>query len=161
MGTFFRTAIDDHLLNNAPAILDWLFDDKKFESKHWTRGAKRKLTNQIRELYECPSSIFARKTGGNGYPEIRSKRNRKRQPYAIFSSSGSLGQDFIRHIRNGIAHGQAEFYKVKEADYIQIIDKGAKGQSAFIAMPISHLERIYQIHQEIDSDADNHTKGKR
>ena len=108
-----------------------------------------------------PPSIFARKTGGNVYPEIRSKRNRKRQPYAIFSSSGSLGQDFIRHIRNGIAHGQAEFYKVKEADYIQIIDKGAKGQSAFIAMPISHLERIHQIHQEIDSDADNHTKGKR
>lgn len=54
MGTFFRTAIDDHLLNNAPAILDWLFDDKKFESNHWTRGAKRKLTNQMSESYGCP-----------------------------------------------------------------------------------------------------------
>jgi hypothetical protein len=161
MGAFFRTAIGDHLLNDAPAILDWLFDDKKFESKHWTRGAKRKLTNQISELYGCPSSIFARKTGGNVYPEIRSKRNRKRQPYAIFSSSESLGQDFIRHIRNGIAHGQAKFYNVKGVSYIQIADKGTKGQSAFIAMPTSHLERIYQIYQEIDKDTDNYKKGKK
>jgi hypothetical protein len=161
MGAFFRTAIGDHLLNDAPAILDWLFDDKKFNNKHWTMGTKRKLTNRISKLDGFSPSAFAKKTGGNEYPKIQSKRNRKRQPYAIFSSSESLGQDFIRHIRNGIAHGQAEFYNVKGVSYIQITDKGTKGQSAFIAMPISHLERIYQIYQEINKDTGNYKKGKK
>ena len=161
MGTFFRTAIDDHLLNNAPAILDWLFDDKKFESKHWTRGAKRKLTNQMSESYGCPLQSLPGKQAATCIQKSNQREIARDSLTPFFSSSGSLEQDFIRHIRNGIAHGQAEFYKVKEADYIQIIDKGAKGQSAFIAMPISHLERIHQIHQEIDSNADNHTKGKR
>ena len=72
MGAFFRTAIGDHLLNDAPAILDWLFDDKKFNNKHWTMGTKRKLTNRISKLDGFSPSAFAKKAGGNEYPKIQS-----------------------------------------------------------------------------------------
>lgn len=102
------------------------------------------------------SESFNRKSKMMKYPVFASKRNRKKKPIAVISSNGSLGVDLVRHIRNGIAHGNAELYRANALDYIEIKDFGLKGQTAYIAIPLPYLSRLYCIYQGIE---DEHAAG--
>ena len=98
------------------------------------------------------TEAFNRKSRSLKYPAFRSKRNRKKKPFAVISSSGSLGVDLVRHIRNGIAHGNADLYTANTLDFIEVKDFGLKGQTAFIAVPLSYLFSIYRIYREIERE---------
>lgn len=163
MSNFFETVIAEHLLDNMPTILDWLFNDKKFNGSNWTSGTKRKFTNKVMRLEGFGKATFKKKTSGESYPEIRTKRNRLRKPYAMFSSNGSLGQDFVRHIRNGIAHGHAEVYKAAGVGYVEITDWGKKDgglvQTAHISIPLSYLDSILRLYREVEEGSSHQKKG--
>lgn len=161
MKGFFRQTLDGHLLNDAPSLFDWLFDDEKFEGSKWDANAKRKFTNKIQRIDGFGKSTFKKKTRRDAYPEIRTTRNRLRKPYALFSSGGSMGQDFVRHIRNGIAHGHVDLYKVNGTDYVQLTDKGRNGQTSYIVMPLTYLETIHRLYMETEDSLAGNRKGYR
>ena len=109
-------------------------------------------------------ATFKKKVSTESYPKLRTKRNRHRKPFAMFSSSGSLGQDFVRHIRNGIAHGHAEVYKAAGVDYVEITDymKGKDTdpiQTAYIAIPLSYLDSILRLYREVEEGSSHQKKG--
>ena len=161
MNDFFQNVMGEHLLNSAPAMFDWLFDDGKFDGPIWSTGTKRKFSNRVMKLEGFGKTTFKRKTARESYPETRAKRNRPKKPYAIFSSGGSLGQDFVRHIRNGIAHGNARLFKSGTVDYIEIYDYGSKEQqTAYIVMPLVNLSRIYSIYLDVSKSVTNRKKGQ-
>lgn len=168
MSNFFQKVMDERLLDNLPAILDWLFDDKKFDGPAWTAGTKRKFTNKVLKLEGFSKATFKKKTNGDSYPKAHVKCARPQKPYAMFSSNTSLGQDFVRHIRNGIAHGRATPFKSGGKDYVEITDWGTRRtkngdrvQTAYITIPLSHLNSILRIYREVEQGSSYKKKGRK
>ena len=122
---------------------------------------KSKFTKRVKRLNGFGDTTFMKKTNDIAYPVIQTKRNRKRKPYALFSSSGSLGQDFVRHVRNAIAHGRVEVYKSNGSDYLEMTDIGTHGQTAYIAMPVNYLHSLYRIYLEVSGNSQSRQKGKK
>lgn len=152
MGTLFQDLSRRGLPPELPCLLDWLFDDKRFQGDCWDQTAKATFTKRIRGLEGMGIGAFNRKSKSLRYPVFASKRNRKKKPLAVISSSGSLGVDLVRHIRNGLAHGSAEIYTANALDFIEVKDFSRKGQTAYIAVPLSYLFRIYRIYKEIEGE---------
>lgn len=161
MSTFFRQTIEHGLLSDAPAVFDWLLSDERFTGSNWDSMKKRKLTNRVKRLNGFGDTTFMKKTNDIAYPVIQTKRNRKRKPYALFSSSGSLGQDFVRHVRSAIAHGRVEVYKSNGSDYLEMTDIRTHGQTGYIAMPVNYSHSLYRIYLEVSSNCQSRQKGKR
>lgn len=160
MGSFFKQVYEKKLLKDAPAFYDWLFDDTRFTGAPWDAEGKGKFTKKLKHLGGFGNRTFKRKTKADSYPVIRTKRNRKRKPFALFSCDGSEGQAFVRHVRNAIAHGQAEIYTVDEIDYAELRDFGKYGQTSYIAMPVSYLDSIYLIYREVEVGKSSDRKGR-
>lgn len=161
MNTFFQQTITDRLLSDAPAVFDWLLSDERFTDSNWDSIKKSKFTKRVKRLNGFGDTTFMKKTNDIAYPVIQTKRNRKRKPYALFSSSGSLGQDFVRHVRNAIAHGRVEVYKSNGSDYLEMTDIGTHGQTAYIAMPVNYLHSLYRIYLEVSGNSQSRQKGKK
>ena len=80
--------------------------------------------------------------------------------------SNSIGKDFIRHIRNGIAHGQTKIIKRENTLYIEILDfkdkdKSLDKQTGYIYIPLSYVVDIYKIYSEIQKSINNTKKSAR
>lgn len=157
MGTLFHDVESKHLEPNWAFIIDWLFDETRFESDSWNSNAKGRFTRAISSSRFFDESSFGKKTRVHKYPIYNSKRNRKKKPFAVFSSRESLGVDFLKHIRNGIAHGNAEWYTANGKDYIQIRDSHNGHQTGFIAIPISYLNEFRLIYVNIENQASRST----
>jgi len=151
MGSFFKEVEARQALPNAAAIFDWLLDDNRFQGNSWTKNNKAKFTKQVKRLDGFSDKAFRKKTSNEAYPAAcGGKRNRRMKPYALFSVGSSLGVDFVRHIRNAIAHGHINLYTSGNQTYLEAIDYSRnKAQSSYIAMPITYLESIFNIYHSI------------
>ena len=82
--------------------------------------------------------------------------------YVKMTEDGSVGESFVRHIRNGIAHGNTEIVRQKQdenKDAITILEiydykifKGNHTQTAYIKMPVNELVDIYRLYIEIQEN---------
>ncbi len=160
MGSFFQQVDEKKLLEDAPALYDWLVDDARFTGTPWDAVSKGRFTKKLKRLEGFGDRTFKRKTNADSYPVIRTKRNRKRTPFALFSCDGSEGQEFVRHVRNAIAHGQVEIYMVNGKAYAELRDFGKYGQTSYIAMPVGYLDSIYRIYREVEVGKTNNQKGR-
>ncbi len=50
MGSFFESFLTEYSAQDAAHILEWLFNEDRFDSNLWFSEAKEKLTQRIREL---------------------------------------------------------------------------------------------------------------
>ena len=147
---FFKDLQSYDVCLDVADILDWLLTEHRFDSPNWNQTMKGRFTKRLKRLEGFDGDRFAKKDRGHPYPRMASARNRKRKPLAVFSSRRSLGEDFVRHVRNGIAHGHATCYTANRVPYVEIRDYNRGSQTAFVAMPIEYLGRIRRIYVEVE-----------
>ena len=165
MGDFFRQLSNYDFIKEWAEVLDWYFDDEKFSANYYWNGAyvghfTRRVKNllDIKDFTVISEEDIIKKTC----------RNRKKIYIAFTSNSNSEGKDFVRHIRNGIAHGNTNYTNLnnngKQTHFIEIKDykSNNKTQTAYIFFPIDYIVKIHKIYKEVEkSIINNRPKGRK
>lgn len=162
MNTFFKTIVDYQLINDLSETLDWLFDDDKFSNKeYWYPNAVGRLSKKIHKLPKFDKKNYHY----DAIKNLRFPKGQCRTIKVIFSNGDSESKEFIKHIRNGIAHGHAKCIKLDKDIYIEIKDfrSDGKTQTAYMMFPISYVNKMYDFYKEIGAQrcVDNKRKRKR
>ena len=160
MSKFFNQLASEKLIIDWASTLDWLFDDLKFsKERNWNRGYTGLFTKRVRQLSglsDKSKNFIYGKIKHEDFPNQIKGSRRKRATLIMIAQGDAIARDLIRHIRNGIAHGQTTLYKVKEELYIEIIDYSDKlkspcKQTAFICIPLSYIPQFYKIYSDINT----------
>lgn len=148
MSNFFQNIVDNNLFNDWAATLDWLVNDNKFDEKNgWTSGYIGSLTKKIKKMNGFGDETYLHTAIKN----LTFPSNRSNTIMALFSNGDSECKDFIRHIRNGIAHGNARCFKQKCELFIEIkdYDSTGKNQTAYFYFPISYITQVHKLYMDV------------
>ncbi|MBQ6504249.1 MAG: hypothetical protein IJI57_10095 [Flexilinea sp.] len=164
MGTFFQ---DLKIISNDQEwckVLDWLFDDLRFSDNiGWSKEKSQKYTIKIKDkknLSKFENNYFFLPLKKIDYKSLIHSYRKKNFPLIILHK-GKDGESkgIIRHIRNGIAHGNAQII-VQESPYIEVTDINKdKQQTAYIYIPLSYIKDFFDYYREI-IDINNSQKVK-
>lgn len=159
---FYTQLLKLELFDNYAAVLDWLFDDDKFDSSRgWNGGYISSYTKKWKkQLGFCDE---------NNIMEIKNPRlffnnKTKKRLYSqriCMNSTNSISKDLVRHIRNGIAHGNAEIKNISSRGVVlTVIDYKKDGdiiedQTAFICIKLDDLHLIKDIYDEVNKSKNN------
>lgn len=122
MNRFFQDLAKNNRLTKRAKKLDWLFDENKFFPKEkWTQERIKRLTKRIQKIMYEYTEIEKgiQKCTGKGLDSLSIDKGRS---CAYRTSPNSISRDFIRHIRNGIAHSHCTLYKKNKHYFVEIID---------------------------------------
>ena len=149
---FFSKLNGREYLATYAVILDWLFDDSKFDKHKWDNKNKVqaftkafhkiKGVSKNRIYYGAKKSICFPKKGS--YETI--------PLFTFYLARGqSESKDLIRHIRNGIAHGNVNLHMGKRELIVELLDFGKEstcidGQTAYMVFPLSFLNDIHSLY---------------
>ena len=159
MGKFFNCLVSAELINEWASTLDWLFDDLKFsKSRNWNGGYTSSYTKKLKKLKylsDKEKRVQYGKCKSKDFPNQCENQRKKRTPFIMMSSGDGFARDLIRHIRNGLAHGETNISKVKEDLYIEIIDfsdktKKLDRQTAYLFLPLDYITKFFEIYDEIN-----------
>lgn len=156
MNNFFTQMITKQEYDKWASILDWLFDDNRFsKEKGWEKGRVTKFTKQAKRQLGFSDNNFIKVPVKD--EKLKSDMPKDSQ-IVVMVSSESQGRDFIRHIRNGIAHGHVDFFK--HHPWLEITDYNKQQQpTARIIMPVEYIVKLYKIYNEIaHADANDRSK---
>ena len=158
MGKLFQDLVDNELLLDWANTLDWLFDDNRFSTdKGWNSGYVSQFTKRIKRfdgLSDKNGSFLVGKAEDLGFPQRIGKERRK--PKVVMIKGESIARDYVRHIRNGIAHGRSRIIRDSDELHIEILDFGKDGdaqkknQTAYIFIPVSYITKSMQVYNEIE-----------
>lgn len=163
MEKFFKYLKSSASLNDFAEALDWLFDDQKFsEERNWNRGYVSKYTKKIKaqkHLSNAENRVYYGKCIAKDF-----EKNDDRLPYITMKSGDSFARDLIRHIRNGIAHGNTNIIIRNGIPHVEINDysdkpKSQNKQTAKMFLPISYITEFYKLYEEINKSI-RHTSQK-
>lgn len=133
--------------------LDWLFDDDKFSNNVWgtndTRMIKtqrtKRLTAELKNQLQFDENNFIYYNVNKDDP-VFNNRNRRRT-FVAFVNSDSICKEFIRHIRNAIAHSNTRF---TGRNYIELKDFDKSGQqTAYMYIPEDCIISIYNCYKRV------------
>ena len=146
MSKLFTELVDRGIINNWANLLDWLFDDQKFE--RWESSKLGKYTKRLKKLPGI---------GKNNYEygplkNLSFPKRLTRQKIKILSChQNSESKDWVRHIRNGIAHGKNRIINEPDGLWIEIKDFNKPGdQTAYYYIPIDIIFQSYKLYKEIN-----------
>lgn len=148
----FNQLLEMGLIEEWVPVLDWLLNDSRFSVEcGWNKQKKTSFTNKIKSQFfkDCWMTTNSK----NANWEINSEMTH----YVKMVDSGKpIGECFVRHIRNGIAHGRTKIIKQNEDIIFEIYDykisNTGKKQTAYIKMPIRELINIYELYMEIQNE---------
>lgn len=154
MSNFFNRLVNEGLYNDWASLLDWLFDDNRFQN--WSSGYVGSLTKKIKRLPLIGDKTYFYGSAKN----INFPTNRTTKDLLIMMTKGDgEAKDLIRHIRNGIAHGKAALFKQNSRLYIEIVDFSKNGnQSAYLCIPIDYINKIHKLYQDVKKSKDKSQK---
>lgn len=144
---FFRDIVSKNLIEEWAELLDWFFDDYKFEDKSiWTRSKVTKFTNRVKKILEKNNIEFRHFK----IKDLEKPSNSYKKYYIYITGDNSKGKELVRHIRNGIAHGKVKTLKNKNTLCIKIEDNNnnSKKNTAYLYFPIFIIGEIYKIYKE-------------
>jgi len=151
--TLFRDLETYQLLNDWIPLLDWLLSNNRFApSKGWNKNKKSRFTNRLKKLQKMGSDDWVCQPAKADDWTIDKKRNVQIK----MTSDAAKGESLIRHIRNGIAHGEAIIRKTQtglQLDICDYRDDKHTQQTAHIWIPIETLLTIHQIYTDIEKGA--------
>ena len=161
MSNLFAYLSNECLLDHWAKIFDWLFDDDRFSSeKGWSPsriGAFAKKAKRLPFLGENTYQYAAQKN-----LKIPQPNTARKSIYFIHANGSGEAKDIVRHIRNGVAHGNAQIYKTDGVIYIEIRDYSfSQKQTAYINMPLHHIEDMYAVYRNIESAIKRENNHKR
>ncbi len=146
MAHLFRRLDEISIYQDWADLFDWLFDDNRF--KNWTSGYVGSLAKKIKRLPHVGNNTYRyAKVDEVVFPTSQNNRT-----FCILMTRGDgEAKDLIRHIRNGIAHGNAKIVNVSGERYIEILDYSKGGrQSAYLCIPVSYIQQIYQLYEDVN-----------
>lgn len=159
MGKLFSDLAENQLLSCWADTLDWLLNDNRFSvDKGWNKNLVSKYTKTLkRQLGFSQDSFTCKKSSELDFPGPSDSRC----PFVMMQKDESCGKDLIRHIRNGIAHGQTTITNKKGELFIKINDYNRKGQkqTAYIHVPLSSIPEMASIYHEIEKAIRNDRSG--
>lgn len=143
--------------------LDWLLSDNKFNKTVWEQHKVKQLTKSIYKIkgFSRDRLFYGSKKTLN-FPKRGEYLNH--QPFTFYVARGeSIAKDLIRHIRNGIAHGNITLYDIKGNLIVELLDFGKEskqsdGQTAYMVFPLYFLKRIYSLYKQKDCVRKNNSK---
>jgi len=144
MSRLFSELVNTGLYKNLSTVLDWLFDDNRFQ--YWDKANVCLLTKRIKRMPFIGEETYVY----NSIKKLEFPKKAQDNLLIMISKSESESKDLIRHIRNGIAHGNARIICRNGNNYIEIFDynKG-KLQTAYIFIPIDYIMEIYSLFNQI------------
>lgn len=158
MNNFFTQMRTKQEYDEWASILGWLFDDNRFsKEKGWEKGRVTKFTKQAKRQLGFSDNNFIK-------VPVKDEKLKSDMPKdsktVVMVSSESLGRDFVRHIRNGIAHGHVDFFKHHSELWLEITDNNKQQQpTARIIMPVEYIVKLHKIYNEIaNADANDRSK---
>ena len=142
--TFFRDLVNQSLIDVWAENIDWLLNDNKFSK--WTKNDKSSYTRFIKNYFKNNSIDY--KTFK--ITELKNLNVRKTM-YVYINSNISESIDIVRHIRNGIAHGNCNIKKGKNKIlYLVIIDYNkSKDITAKLCVPIDAITNIRLLYKKV------------
>ena len=149
--TFITYIVKHGLAEKWAPALDWYLSPKHFEHENWKTYISV-FTKRIKRLdYLKNVEIKYGKEGTLTFPAKTPKSTRIILEQTS-KDSKSVGKDFVRHIRNGIAHGRAKFLKIRDDDFVEIKDYSddkQTRQTAYILVHRDCLISIYDLYLDI------------
>lgn len=139
----FKCIHDKDLFVDYAEAFDFVFSEEKFDSSLWdNRNKVRSFTNGLHKfngwnnhtLQYGPSKEMS-------FPSMGSWKS-LHGPCVHMSCGTSEGRDFLRHLRNGIAHGRNEVHSKDGELYLELADykdASCKTQTAYLLIPLSYL----------------------
>lgn len=151
MSKLFVRLVNEGLYEEWASLLDWLFDETRF--KGWGPGYIGALTKKIKKLPRIGEKTYFYGCAKNmHFPEIVKEKSLM----IMMTKHDCEAKDLIRHIRNGIAHGNTQIHRIEGELYIEIIDCSKNGkQTAYICIPINYINQVYKLYQEVKKSSEN------
>lgn len=147
---FFEILNQQNIFDDYADVLDWILSDNKFPKEVWDNKNKvQAFTKGINRLngltkstihYDAQKNIMFPQKGTYKDYEI---------PTIYIAKKDSQARDLIRHIRNGVAHGNIELYFIENSLIAEILDyenNQKKAQTAYILIPLYYLKEIYNLY---------------
>ena len=163
MSGFIRAIWHKQDFNQWIDVLDWLFDDAKFDhDKRWKGTNLTRFTNTVKKFDGFSKETFQCALKKDSIIPDFSQNS----PTMMMKSEQGMGRDIVRHIRNGIAHGNAKIIQKNGKRYIEISDYKARSRarndkSAYIFVPVEYVLKIYKVYCDIEKSFKNGRSVKR
>ena len=134
----YEELTDPRLFDAWAGVLGWLYDETRF-GEGWTSGRLSWFTKRAKALAGeenwATGKIFEDSSPGKA---------------AVWMRAGG-GKDLIRHIRNGIAHGEYTVTKREDGLWIFIRDyDGDKKPAAQIRLPLEYIIRLHKVYKDME-----------
>ena len=150
----FSVLSERNLIDEYTKLFDWIFDENKLPSMKWdNRNKVQAFTKALHKLDRLsPANIHYDAKGRLNFPE-----HSEVFPCIYMSRDSSEGKDWLRHIRNALAHGHVKVIYNEDAGKTGILlelldfgkveaDKG--GQTAYMLIPLEYLAEIKKIYSD-------------
>ncbi len=146
MSKLFVNLVNSGLISSWASLLDWLFDDEKF--KGWTPNLLGKYIKKLKKMHGLNEDNYK-------YDAIKNlsfpKRITRRKVKILSGRQGGEAKDWVRHFRNGIAHGKTRIIKEPDEFWIEVKDYNKSGdQTAYIYFPTSYIIKTFEMYKEIN-----------
>ncbi len=154
---FFTYISKNEDVNEWAVALDWFLSNDHFKKTGW-KSYISVFTKKITKIDGLEGvDIKYGEEGDLNYP-ARRPRGCRIVIEQYDKQKKSIGKDFVRHIRNGIAHGRAHFVKLnsektRKKNYIEIKDyrdDNEKHQTGYLLIPKHSLIEIYSVYLEVE-----------
>ena len=160
MSDFFTQLINESMLEQWAATLDWLFNDDRFsKTRGWNGTQVCKFTKRVKRMPGfSKDSFICGRLDKISFPNAEMPPRTVEIPTVLMGTGEAEGRALVRHIRNGIAHGKNRCFKIKGELYIEVLDYGKRestegnlsNQTAYICIPLAYITQIHSIYQEIE-----------
>lgn len=139
----------EHNLTTYGKVLDWWLTDDKFRS--WESKDVSRFT---KKLHRIEGFSVERDLHYGAAKDMKFPKKATRFPQIWIGNGSSEGRDWVRHIRNGIAHGNTTVRKIKDEYVAEMLDfhTDGKTQTAYILMPLSYFMTIMDYYKEVEKN---------
>ena len=122
-------------------VLDWWLSEGKFDN--WKRV---EVTRFTKSLHRLSGLSLKRDLHYASAKQLKFPKKAVRWPQLWLAKGDGEGKDWVRHIRNGIAHGHVEVRIIKGKELVEITDysKSKNKQTAYILMEMEWLKDIWE-----------------
>lgn len=149
---FFSILNEYHLFERYAEALDWLLSEGKFEKSIWDNGNKVKaFTKAIYKLNRFSKEHFHYDAKKNIQFPTKGTYKQYNVPTIFMSRGESEGRDLIRHLRNGIAHGNVDVFFLNNEPILELLDFGKEdnqkgSQTAYYVIPLHYIIDLSNIY---------------
>ncbi|MDR1217214.1 MAG: hypothetical protein LBJ99_01365 [Oscillospiraceae bacterium] len=155
MAKFFYTLQEYKLITEWADILDWLLapDGSRF-SKERGWGKTKDISPKVRFINRAKKQLGISKDNWEwaSRPKLNFAFEERAGRRVSIAQGDTQAEDLVRHIRNGIAHGQTDIRNQNGELWIEIKDFNKSGdKTAYFWIPMQFIKDLHKIYREVEN----------